>query len=230
MSSDAPAPRSRAGRPEWVWGGALLLASAVLPLFQAQFAGVGALHTALLFAMYGAFAVAIGLFALGRDSVVARRPLGVTALLVLGLWPFATAVFWSVIPVEAIAYDPALIAIVSISGYLQMIVPLAAAVVAAVQIARAGVVPRRLRWLPLIAVAVGYGAGILVTLVYVPFEGATLSATMQALVGPLSAMASLASFAAVAGIGILAIVEGLRPRPAPTPPAQVYPSAVPPAS
>lgn len=230
MSTDAPAPRSSVGRPEWVWGGGLLLASAVLPLLQAQFAEVGALHTALFFVAYGAFAVAIGLFALGRDSVVARRPLGTTALLVLGVWPLATALFWSIVPIETIAYDPALLALVSIAGYVQMIVPLTAAIIATVQIARAGVLRRHLRWLPLIAVAVGYGAEILVSLISVPFAGMMLSPTLQTLVGPLSAITALASFAAVAGIGILAIIEGLRPRPAPMPPAQVYPSAVPPAS
>ena len=71
---------ARVVRPTWVWGGALLIVSALLPL-------VAQYGSAWLFFWTGmiAFAAAMILFAFGRDSVVARRPLGVAALLVLGL-------------------------------------------------------------------------------------------------------------------------------------------------
>ena len=88
-------------------------------------------------------------FGVGRGgSIVARRPLGVTAALVLALWPFAErALTW------AMPFDEGTTEFYQGWGYVSLTVKIAAAVVLVVQIARAGVVTGRLRWAPAWALA-----------------------------------------------------------------------------
>lgn len=70
-------------RLDWVWGGGLLILGAVLP-FAARPVGGG---VAVIVGVTGSltFAVAMLLFAFGRHSVVARGPLGASALVVLAV-------------------------------------------------------------------------------------------------------------------------------------------------
>jgi len=109
------------------------------------------------------------------------------------------------------------------SGYVSLVVPLAAAIVAVVQIARAGAVPHRMRWLPLIALVVValpqvaqqiVGVAFLLTANrtltggYVPTTDPLMMVSMDVL-GPLGVLCTVV---AVGGLGVVAIVAGLEPR------------------
>jgi len=106
---DAAADRPATGAalhgpvPAWVWGGVLLVVSAVVP--QVLYAGVDAPGRSVLY-WFGmvAFSAALLLFAYGwpmprgRGAVAAGQPSGTVALTVLALWPLASAIVASIVP------------------------------------------------------------------------------------------------------------------------------------
>ena len=219
MTSPSSDQRPARGiRPTWIWGGALLIAGQLPAVMGPVGGGPVVPWLGML-----VFAAAMVLFAVGRDSVVARRPLGVTALFVVGLLPVATSLLWQVLPFEAIFAsgtidDAAISGSATVSTVLQL-VGLAAALVACVQVARAGVVPHAVRWVPLIALAV-VAVGQAVATALIQTAGSDVSPIELA--GGLSTVAPLAG---ALGLGITAIVAGVQPRPVAAPPAQIYPPA-----
>ena len=192
----------RQRRRTWVVGGALLVGSAMLrlaaqgPLF-ALASGVD-----LLFAA-GALLLAIGIGRAG--SVTARRPLGtgaVVALVVVLLgWPLVANLVTS--DDEGFG-DGQLIGRAFLVTLVQIVLLLAFAIVATVQIGRAGVVPRPWNWAPLWALVVVVLTRILPMLMprglYADPTGALMLSGALALLGT----------AAVAFLGIVAIVLGTR--------------------
>lgn len=144
----------------WVWGGGLLALSAALPALSGSFAGGFGPWPVLGWASRLAFAAAMVVFAFGIrrvGSVVARRPLGIVALLIVGvLLPLV-----EVISSMVFVWDPAdrtgtpwwigAAQAVNLGG---LALWGAAALVASVQIVRARVVPDPWRWAPVWGLAV----------------------------------------------------------------------------
>lgn len=128
----ADAPRA------WFIGGALLLASVIVGVAQpviSQIVFGGNIRTIL-------FSAAVLLFAWGirgSGSVTARRPLGTAALTALAAWVLLGSVLEEAIA-AGFSNDPAPNALLAF-GYVDSFVRFALALVAVMQIARAGVVP-----------------------------------------------------------------------------------------
>jgi hypothetical protein len=215
-SGNASVRSAKDARLAWILGGSLLIAVGLLPMaLQAASVLVPGLD------LFGdaLWAAALTVFAFGvrgAGSVVARRPLGVTALLVAGLLPLAGTLAWRFVPVGSVTPGTA-IPITQI----QLVLMLAALLTATVQVGRAPVVPSRLRWLPLIAVVV----------VAVAFAGAQIIAMQvptlgQQVLSLFVAVTTLVPALALFAVGIAAIVAGaqLPPRADPAT-VQVYPPA-----
>lgn len=136
-----------AGRA-WFIGGALLLAMVVVvvamqPVTSLIHSG-GILGTALFAASLLVFAFGIG----GSGSVTGRRPLGTAALTTLAGW----ALLGSVLATFGFSNDSPPGALLVFS-YVDSFVQFAVALVAVIQIARAGVVPAPWNWAPAWALA-----------------------------------------------------------------------------
>lgn len=146
---------ARDARLAWIIGGSLLAAhSAVILTFNGMPMPLPAGDLVLAVLWAGALLVlALGIRRSG--SVVVRRPLGVTALVVAAMMPVVSMLVWVVVPVDI--SDPTTSVMV---GQALAVIDLAALAVATVAIARAGAVPHRLRWVPLIVLAVCAGAQI----------------------------------------------------------------------
>src|SRR3546814_17528559 len=94
------------------------------------------------------YAAAVILLAIGltrEGSVVARRPLGLSALVAVALWPLASSVIAGLLE----ARSPEDAAVWTTYGYLSLFLPIAVALIPGVQIAppRGGALPWR--WAPL---------------------------------------------------------------------------------
>jgi hypothetical protein len=187
----------RVHRPTWLWAGVLLAASVVPtmlgPVTAAQPWAPWARDTLFLAGML--------LFALGRDSVTARRRLGTIALVVFGAWQLAYDVLWLLVspggPDGPIARAVAPYMAAWPYAYL------AAGIVATVQIARAGVLHGRWRWVPLAGVCVAVGWQILLMAV-LSLEPASLDLVV--------ALTDLGNTIACVGVGVAAIVLSTVPR------------------
>ncbi len=202
--------------PAWVWGGGLLAASAVVPLVG----GIGVISSTGIWVGRVLFAAALAVFAFGlrgSGSVVARRPLGVTALLVLGIAPLLIDL---VTPSQV---DESSVWMLQVSAYVQLAITAAAALVAVVQIARASIVPNPWRWAPawaLAVVAVVYAVPQVIG-VAVGFDGSDGIALGVVLLA--NAVLLLIPLA----LGILAMLLGTRG--VVSAPTQIYPPVHPPA-
>ncbi|MCO7203752.1 hypothetical protein NH287_09650 [Microbacterium sp. CnD16-F] len=146
------------------------------------------------------------MFAIGsssHDSVTARRPLGTIALILLALWSSAMRVI-------GLFQDPTNPTPI-VPWEVTILIPLALSLVAVVQIARAGVVPRRWRWMPAIALGVQVASVALCQLLMM--DPAT---TMQT-VGLASALGMIGFLAGTLGLGIVALLAVASERPASVP-------------
>ncbi|WP_347978324.1 hypothetical protein [Microbacterium sp. ProA8] len=204
-------------------GGVLLIVSAVAAFAAPNAFGASLpFHTVLYWAAVVAFSMSVLVFAFGigrGGSIVERRPLGVTAALVLALWPFAERLLTWAMPFEESTTE-----FYQVWGYVSLTVKIAAAIVLVVQIARAGVVTGRLRWAPAWALAAVVVPQILAQVLLIAM-GIDQSRTEVDGVILLFGVGQLASFAAPVTLGILAIVLAQR-APAPSgEPVQIYPPA-----
>lgn len=198
--------------PAWIWGGALLAASAVAPMAARAVApggfGAGvAVVTALLFA---ASLVVFAFGLRGKGSIVAGRAPGIAALLVLAIVPPIIEV---AIPVATTEQDIPRLQIFSV---VQLAVTAAAALAAVVAIGRTGAVPRPWRWAPAWGLAIIVVASALPQIVAVSASGQGLDQLMG-----LFALGSLVIVVVPLALGILAMVLGARGLAAPSP--QIYP-------
>lgn len=205
-------------RLTWLIGGSLLIARAVLVLVAngnpvLSFPGAGFVLDALWAAALLVFAFGVR----GRGSVVARRPLGIGALVIAAAVPLVTDGLWAV--GDPVAWGRSAAFVVANGA---PVLSLVALIVATVVIGRAGAVPHRVRWTPLIVLAVSAGAQIVMSIVAVSLP--------DNLVGPdVTAAYLVASLLGTLGVlllGILAIVFAPRDGPRPAAPTQVYPPAV----
>jgi hypothetical protein len=149
-------------------------------------------------------------------SVVGRNPVGVTALLVAAAEPVVATVLWTFVPLDVAAPELSLML-----GRTLQVLSLAALVVAAVIIGRAGAVPARVRWLPLVVVAVTAGVQILAQIVAVSAPGGV---SAELVVSLYAAAATLGQIGILA-LGVLAIVSAPRPAGTAEHAVQVYPPA-----
>jgi hypothetical protein len=214
MTDAASSPRRADARIAWQVGGSLLVAAALLrvvasnPPFPQFLSGVVADVL---------WCAALVVFAVGwrrAGSVVARRPLGVTALVVAGVAPLVLGIVGRLVvyPQDG-SPDPGLLAL----SYVSLLLPVVALVIGLVQVARAGAVPRAVRWTPLVVVAVAVGVNVLVQILAVTpgMRGDEL------LVPYLFSQAVVTIGLAV--VGILAIVQAPRAGGSPEADVQVYP-------
>jgi hypothetical protein len=136
-----PAPPASART--WRTGGALLLLSVVIGAVA-----LGASGPSGFALLLGTAVLSAGLLvlALGRGSVTARRPLGTIALSLLAAWLLVGAALQDL--VQANLQLDALTAPLLLFAYGDAPVQLVLALVAAVAVARAGVVPPAWRWAP----------------------------------------------------------------------------------
>lgn len=197
----------------WLWGGALLTVSAVTPLLGGGFGGtLGWIARLLAAAALIVFAVGIG-----GGSVVARRPVGVIALFVLALAPPILDGVTVALARTTDGGTPENLWLTQVLGYGSLAVAGAAALVAAVETARARVLPDPWRWAPAwgLAIAAGMFAIGQVALVTVGSQG------IMAAVGLLEVTGAIGNVLVPLALGILAMVLGARGLT--TVPAQVYP-------
>lgn len=210
---DAVAATQR--RRTWMVGGGLLAVSALLGLAlrDVPLAPIVSLSDVLFAA--GAVIFAIGLGRAG--SVTARRPVGTAAVIALAAWLLlASPLQQLLVPMEVTFDDPA-----GRGGYFQLVnmigitteaVSLVIGIVAAVQIGRAGVVPRPWSWAPLWALGVVVASRTLLSGM-LPMPG--LTEDPEAL-GAVFGIAGFLVAAAVGFLGVLAIVLAVRPEPGST--------------
>jgi hypothetical protein len=140
-----PAPAASART--WRTGGALLLLSVAI---DAAALGTGGPSAFVLLLATAVMSAGLLVLALGRGSVTARRPLGTIALSLLAVWLLVGAALQDL--VQANLQLDALSAPLLLFAYGDAPVQFVLALVAAVTVARAGVVPAAWRWAPAWAV------------------------------------------------------------------------------
>jgi hypothetical protein len=195
----------RSVKTTWMAGGAGLVACGVLGVLSYSMLGTPGTQVISLVGD-AIFATAVLLFAIGLSpdaSVVARRPLGVTAMVVVAAWPLVAFVIASLLALDEPG-DGSMI-----YGYVALIVPAGAGLVAAVQIARADVVPSPWCWAPAWALAVQAAAWAIPNVVTV----AAGPQAIQGLANILAALGMLAFLVGTLGLGILALVLAAQQRP-----------------
>ena len=220
--AEAAAAREDALRRTLVVGGALLIASAVLGFAGPSMLSMTmVLNTVVFWGGTLAFSAALVVYAVGlgrAGSIVARRPLGVGAMVLLAARPLVERNLTLLYPVSEESSEFYLT-----WGWISVAVRLAAASVIVVQIARAGVIRGRLRWAPLWAL-VAVVAPQVVAQLLVAASGIDLGRTEDDGIWLFFGLGQLAAFAAPVVLGILSIVYAQR-RAAHTSaePVQVYP-------
>jgi len=205
---DAVQPEARARRRTWLVGGVLLLLCALLGL---GFSSLNSLLFSVPFnlplALFGA-AVVVFAIGLGRaGSVTARRPLGTGALIALAVWQLVSPLIMLPLP-EGGGAQEQFVLMLTIVSTATVLITLVLAVIAVVQIARAGVLPNPWNRAPMWALVVVVATQVLPELV-----AATGSIIDQAPLVALYDFALLVEMGAVAFLGVLAIVLALRPAP-----------------
>ncbi len=195
----------RGRRLTWTIGGVGLIGAGVAGMLQGATLATPLTDTlALLVDILWAASVLV--FAIGsssHDSVTARRPLGTIALILLALWSPAMRVI-------GLFQDPTNPTPI-VPWEVTILVPLALSVVAVAQIARAGVVPRRWRWMPAIALGVQVASVALGQLLMMD------QATAMQTVGLASALGMIGFLAGTLGLGIVALLAVASERPASVP-------------
>lgn len=191
-------------RRAWILGGILLIAATVVvgvpaPVLWsvpgAEFAGPALFSAALLVFAFGLR---------GAGSVTARRPLGTVALVLLAVWTFADGLLWRLAPLDALSMDQQALLGISVPA-----VTAALATVAAVQIARAGVVPRPWNWAPLWALIAVIVPSLLQMLLVAAGPGSQNQEMLIALVS----LDGLVRSAAGVFLGVMAILFATRTAP-----------------
>lgn len=203
----------RAVRRTWTIGGIGLVLSGVVGmlLYAVPFSGLVVVITIDVL-----FAAAVLFFAIGlstRASVVARRPLGVTALVIVAVWPLILHVAQPFLPaMDAATFDAGLEAYRAAESVLttvfvvDLVVSFGAALVAAVQIARAGIVPGPWRWAPMWALLASIAGGVLPQVLFVSLG----PADAQNVVGVAAVLGALGFLARTLGLGIVALILASR--------------------
>lgn len=196
----------RAQRRTWTIGGVGLVVCGVFGMLQSALLGVPGGYVLAITADV-VYAASVLLFAIGTTweaSVVARRPPGVTALAVVALWPLVDQLVVRLLP-----QDVSSIGVFTTYGYVALLVQTSAALLAATQIAGAGVVPRPWCWAPLWVLGLQAFAWAAPQIVVVSAG----SGAIQTWSGPFILLGTVSGLAGTLGFGILALVLAARQRP-----------------
>jgi len=212
-ASTAPAPSPRIVRPAWFWGGVCLAATVLPGLLSQAMLGV-ALSRALGYVGEVLWCAAFVLFALGRDSTVARRGLGIVALCALGAWPLVAGAAVPALPIFS-NNDPRDFAGAVLTSVTIGLIPAILALVAVVQVWRADALPRAFRWAPTAALVLCVIPDAVQYMPFVFVSPTVASAVLSVLV--------LCRVVALVGLGVVAIVAGMQPRT--VAPVSVYSSS-----
>ncbi len=154
------------------------------------------------------YAVSVLLFAIGfsrEASVVGRKPLGMAAMAAVAIWPLFAFMIARSLPPQTPTDDSTM----AIYGYLSLLIPAAAGLIAAAQIARNDNVPFPWRWAPLWVLGLYAFAWAIPQIIF-----ATVRAEgVQAFADLLMMLGTIASLAGTLGLGVLSIVLAAQQRP-----------------
>lgn len=223
---DDAAPGHDALRRTLVVGGALLIASAVARLawLIVVSRGVAVPLTALHWSSTLALSAALLVFAFGlrrspSGSIVARRRLAVTAMVVLAAWPLVEGVVSSRLP-----FTPGTADFHRGIGYASIAVQLGASIVSVVAIARAGVIRGPLRWAPAWALA-SVAVPQLLIQVFGAASGPDLAASETDVIVTVMTLGQLAVVAAPLTLGVLSLMLASRSAAREHPAVEVFSSS-----
>jgi hypothetical protein len=186
-------------------GGIGLIACGVVGIVRGSMLGMPGAGEVLSLIADLLWAAAVLVFAVGatRDaSVVARKPLGLAAMTIVAVWPLTHTIVGLAVP------GPQTIAETNdwlFWWYLSLVLPIIAGLIAAVQIARAGTVPRPWNRAPLWVLA-----GQVVLWVLPQVIGLAAPEALLHVPGVLAAAGTLGFLAGTLGLGILATVLAAR--------------------
>ena len=203
-------------RLAWIVGGSLLIAYAAVMLALSGIPMPLPGRELLLVAIWASALLVLALGVRRSGSVVGRRPLGVVALVIAAVMPLVSRLIWAVVPPDL--SDPALGVMV---GQALAVVDLAALAVATVVIGRAGAVPHRVRWVPLIVLAVCAGVQIAVQIAVAAIPDILAQGNLVALFMAGSLLGTLG----ILLLGILAVVLAPQNEPVRDEAVQVFPPA-----
>lgn len=194
----------------WTIGGSALILSGVIVMARSIMLG-SSLSPTLTVISELAWSVGVTVFAVGRtryESVVARRPLGLVAMLTLAWWQIIARIFFDLMtPSQGFATPESIPPAYVAFGYLNLLIPLAAGIIATVQIARTRIVPSPWRWAPLWVLGLGVLVGVITQGMY-----ATLALPQQELADVAILLGALSSLASTVGLGVLALILSERGR------------------
>lgn len=187
----------------WMIGGTGLIACGVIVMIRSSTFWMPPTGLILSVLADVLWATSILLFAVGLDrnaSVVARRPLGLVATAIVGIWPLTSTILgWTAM--DVITSSDAGTAWFAVG----IVVPLAAGLISAVQIARAGTVPTPWNRVPLWALASQVVLGAIPQLAAVALgPDIAVFADMLVLLG------TLVPLVGTLGLGIPAVVLAAR--------------------
>jgi hypothetical protein len=181
----------------WIVGGVGLIACGISGVIRDSLPGIhgaGETLSILTGLLWAGSILILGIGFRREDSLVVRKPLGLASMVTVALWPLITTTVGLVAPLQ----DSNRVTGWSVWTYVSLIVPLAAALIATVQIARSGAVPAPWNWAPM-----WLAAGQTVLWVATSVTGPN---AFMYLAGVYSALGSLCFLAATIGLGVLAIV------------------------
>lgn len=196
----------RARRRTWTIGGIGLIACGVLGMLGSTFLIMsgGPALAILTSVIYGASVLLFTVGTAREASVVARRPLGLAALTIVAVWPLIDRLAVPLLP-----QDGSSLGSWTTYGYVTLLVQTGAAVVAVMQIARAGVVPGPWRWAPLCVLGFQAFAWAVPQILVVSVGPAGIQSWADLYV----LMGALAALIGTLGLGILALVLAAQQRP-----------------
>lgn len=186
----------------WFVGGTLLLAAVVLVLTastaQMWFPGGSIIHTVPV-------AAALLIFAFGyrgSGSVTGRRPLGTVALVLLSAWLLLEPVLTGIVT-TAIDQGNLTVSFVGF-GYTNTLVQFTLALIAVMQIARAGIVPAPWNWAPAAVLAATCVSWILLQVIGVQIG--VSNGPPPRLIFTITTVDALVRLSGLVFLGVLAIV------------------------
>lgn len=190
----------------WLIGGIGLIACGIVGVTRGSVPGApGAI---LLLTLVGdvLWAGSILILSIGTSregSVVARKPLGLTASVVVAVWPLTNTLVAPIVSPQS----PAQAGAWQLWTYLSLVVPLVSGLIAAMQVARIRIVPAPWSWAPLWALGVRTVAWLVPQLIGVAAPG-----TLTELATVIPLLGTLGFLSTTLGLGILAVVLSNRSR------------------
>lgn len=196
-------------------GGIGLVLCGVIGMLQYSVFGIAQVTGILLDAVFAASVLLLAIGLSPQSSVVARRPLGVAALAIVALWPLLVRAVAPLLPtMDAATFEAGLDAyryaesVLTAAFYVNLLVSVAAALLASVQIVRAKAVPVPWNWAPLWALVTWSVAAVVQQFLYT----ASASSGLQGYAEAAFLLGALPFLAQTIGLGVVALVLSARVR------------------